>query len=61
MVLWAHGPVGLRACGLLRNGRRRKGETKSDFIKMSNHSMGSSNTMGFRVTMGDLMYLLAVG
>ena len=53
--------MGLWACGLLRNGRIRKAETKTDFNKMSNHNMGYSNTMGFRVTMGDLMYLWAVG
>ena len=36
-------------------------KTKSDFIKMSNLNLGSSNTMGFRVMMVDNMYLWAVG
>ena len=58
---WVCGPVGLWACGLLRNGKRRKGERKSDFIKISYLNMGSSNTMVFRVTAGDLMYLWAAG
>ena len=53
--------MGLWACGLLRNGKRRKGETKSDFIMISYCSMGSSKTMGFRVTTGDLLYLWALG
>ena len=53
--------MGLWACGLLRNGRRRKGDFKSDFIQISYLNMGSSNTMGVRVTTGDLMYLCGSG
>ena len=34
---------------------------KSDFIKMFNLNMVPSNTMEFRVTMVDHMYLWAVG
>ena len=53
--------MGVWACGLLRNGKRRNEEIKSEFIKMSYCDMKTFNTMGFRVTTGALMYLWAVG
>ena len=41
--------------------RRYLMNMKSDFIKKFNLNMVTSNTMGFRVTMVDYMYLWAVG
>ena len=36
-------------------------KSDSDFIKYLNPNMVSSNTMGFRINLGDHMYFLTVG